>query len=89
MTPGGEIVRITSRRIPLDLEFGWDEVGGQGGLLCSEEQSCSPECYTWKAETKKTQKSQKSRCFTVFTFIFVRKKVKRKGGKERKEWENS
>lgn len=28
-TPGGEIARITSRRFPVGLGFGWDAVGGK------------------------------------------------------------
>ena len=54
---------------------------GQGDLLYSEEHP-APQSATHG--DPKPQKSQKPRCFTV-TFIFVRKKVKRKGGKERNE----
>ena len=54
---------------------------GQGDLLYSEEHP-APQSATHG--DLKPQKSQKPRCFTV-TFIFVRKKVKRKGGKERNE----
>ena len=86
LTLSGEIARIASRVISLCLGFGWNEVGGRG-LLHSEEQSCPLECHMWRLETRDNRNHKNPGA--SHSFLLERKKMKRKGGKEKNEWENS